>query len=148
MESVRGKSPERSEKKNVSEEQGVVREVLQRALSLGLSSLFSTQETVRKAMGEAMPPEWIDFASEQSNRARQEFIDRLSAQIEGVIQRIDVKELVESVMQGRTVEVKASIKILPPKEAAGRKRNPEATSYEISVTPKKTKAPGSIAKKP
>lgn len=144
MRSERGKQPASPEKNFSSSEQGVVQEILQRALSLGLSSLFSTQETVRKAMGEAMPPEWVDFASEQSNRARQEFIDRLSTQIEALIQRIDVKELVETVMQGRTVEVKASLKILPPK---GSKRDAEATSYEISVTPKKSKAPGSISRK-
>ncbi len=147
MESVRGKPHRLPEEKKASEEQGAVREVLQRALSLGLSSLFTTQETVRKAMGEAMPPEWIDFASEQSNRARQEFIDRLSTQIEGVIQRIDVKELVETIMEGRTVEVNASIKISPPKKNPGQKQSAEPTSYEISVKPKKPKAPGSIAKK-
>ncbi len=144
MGSERGEQPVSSEKKFSNSDPSAMQEVLQRALSLGLSSLFSTQETVRKAVGEAMPPEWIDFASEQSNRARQELIERIATQIEALIQRIDVKELVESVMQGRAVEVKASIKILPPK---GSKHSAEATSYEISVAPKKSKAPGSISRK-
>ncbi len=144
MSADRGKEPCSSNEnpEELADEQGIVQDVLKRALSLGLSSLFSTQETVRKAVGEAMPPEWVDFASDQGSRARQEFIDRLSDQIEGVLEKVDVNEIVDTVMKGRTLEVKASLKILPPKG-----NNNDTTSYEVSVKPTKKRAPGSIKKK-
>ena len=57
---------------------GRIPELLRRGLSLGFSGLFMTEEAVRRAFGDTVPRDWIDFATEQSTRTRSEFIERLS----------------------------------------------------------------------
>ena len=60
---------------------GRIPELLRRGLSLGFSGLFMTEEAVRRAFGDTVPRDWIDFATEQSTRTRSEFIERLSGEI-------------------------------------------------------------------
>jgi len=91
----------------------VVPELLRRALTLGLSSFFTTNEAVRRALGEAVPKDWIDFAVDQSERTRAEFIDRLAGELARTLENIDLAAIAERVLAGRTIDVKAQIKLLP-----------------------------------
>jgi len=45
---------------------GLVPDLLRRAIGLGVSGLFTTEEMVRKTFGESVPREWVDFAAAQA----------------------------------------------------------------------------------
>jgi hypothetical protein len=90
-----------------------VPELLRRALTFGLSGFFTTNEAVRRALGEAVPKDWIDFAVEQSERTRAEFIERLAGEIARGLEAVDLAALLERVLEGRTVDVRAQIRLLP-----------------------------------
>ena len=95
-----------------------VPELLRRALTFGLSGFFTTNEAVRRALGEAVPKDWIDFAVDQSERTRAEFIERLAGEIARSLEAVDLAAVLERVLEGRTVDVRAQIRLLP-KEPGG-----------------------------
>jgi hypothetical protein len=90
-----------------------VPELVQRAVTLGLSGLFATNEAVRRALGEAVPREWIDFAVDQSEKTRAEFIERLAGEMARTIESLELVEMAERLLEGRTVEIRAQIQLLP-----------------------------------
>lgn len=91
----------------------IVPELVQRAFTLGLSGLFATNEAVRRALGDAVPREWIDFAVDQSERTRAEFIERLAGEMARTIESLELVEMAERLLEGRTVEIRAQIQLLP-----------------------------------
>jgi hypothetical protein len=86
-------------------------DLLRRGLALGLSGLFLTEEAFRKAFGDTVPRDWMDFVTEQSARTRSEFLERLSAELGRVLESVDLVQLLDAVVTGRTIEVKAEIRI-------------------------------------
>jgi hypothetical protein len=86
-------------------------EFARRALAMGLSGFFFTEETVRKALGDTVPKDWVEFATEQSNRTREAFLERLSAEIARSLGQTDILAIVRQLLDGKTVEVKAQIRL-------------------------------------
>lgn len=94
-------------------------EFMRRALSLGLSGFFLTEEAVRRALGDTLPKDWIDFAVEQSERTRREFLERLSFEIGRAFENADMGSVLRELLEGRTLEVKAEIRLREPEDGRG-----------------------------
>jgi hypothetical protein len=109
---------------------GLFPDLLRRGLALGLSGLFLTEEAFRKAFGDTVPRDWMDFAAEQSARTRSEFLERLSAELARVLESVDLAQLLDSLVTGRTIEVKAEIRI-GDREASTDRRGP-SLNFSIS----------------
>jgi hypothetical protein len=90
---------------------GRIPELLRRGLTLGFSGLFMTEEAVRRAFGDTVPRDWIDFATDQSTRTRSEFLERLSGEIARSLEAIDLVEILDTLLSGRTLEVRAEIRM-------------------------------------
>ena len=88
-------------------------DLLRRALTAGLSGILNTNEAVRRAVGEAMPREWVEFAVDQSERTRSEFIERLAGELARTLESLELVDMAERFFEGRTIEVKAQIQLLP-----------------------------------
>jgi hypothetical protein len=86
-------------------------DMARRALAFGLSGFFFTEETFRKALGDTLPKDWQDFAIEQSERTRKEFLERLTFEIAQSIEKIDVARVLDQLLEGRTIEVKAQLRL-------------------------------------
>jgi hypothetical protein len=93
-------------------------EMMRRAVAVGLSGFFLTEEAIRKAVGDTLPRDWADFAVEQSERTRSELMDRLSVELSRTMENLDVTELFGQLVEGRTIEVKAEIRLKPRDEEA------------------------------
>jgi hypothetical protein len=91
-------------------------DLLRRALGLGFAGLFSGEEFLRKTLGDTVPREWVEFATEQGERARRDFAERVSAELGKSLQSVDLQQLAERLLQGHTVEVSARIRFLPREE--------------------------------
>lgn len=89
---------------------GLVPELLRRVLALGFSGFFLTEGAMRKALGDTLPKEWIDFAVDQSARTRNEFLERLAAEIARSAETVDLGALADRLLEGHTIEVKAQIR--------------------------------------
>ena len=90
--------------------------LLRRALGLGIASFFSGEEVLRKALGDTVPREWVEFAAAQSERTRRDFAERLAAELGKSLRSIDLEELATRLLQGHTVEVSARVRFLPRAE--------------------------------
>ena len=97
---------------------GGIPELVRRALAAGFSGVFMTGEALRDALGDSLPREWADFAADQSARTRSEFIERLSIEMGRAIEGVDWAVVLAALLEGRTLEVTAQIR-LGEKDAAG-----------------------------
>jgi hypothetical protein len=103
-------------------------EMMRRAVAMGLSGFFLTEEAIRKAVGDTLPQDWADFAVEQSERTRNELMERLGAEVARTFASLDVAEMLGQLAEGRTFELKAEIRLKPrneeeapkPRETPGR----------------------------
>jgi hypothetical protein len=99
---------------------GGLPDIVRRALSLGLSGFFLTEEAVRKALGDTLPKDWADFASERSERMQAEFVERLSYELGRAVENMDFAAVLTQLLEGRTLEVKAQLRLTPAED--GRQR--------------------------
>ena len=97
---------------------GFLPDLLRRGLTLGFTGLFLTEEAVRKALGDSVPRDVLEFMLDQSQRMRAEFLDRISKEFGRVLDRIDPVEVARRLLEGRTVEVSARFRLLPRRERA------------------------------
>jgi hypothetical protein len=99
---------------------GRVPDLLRRVIGLGFSGFFLTEEVVRKALGDSVPREWVDFAAQQSERTRRELIDRVAGEVGRALDGTDLPQLVERLLRGHTLEVTARVRFVPREEGSER----------------------------
>ena len=95
------------------EADGPVGEIIRRVAAMGLSSFFTTETALRKAFGETVPKDWVDFANDQSERSRQEFFDRMAAEMRKAVEQIDFAEILETLLADRSIEIETKIRLHP-----------------------------------
>jgi hypothetical protein len=118
---------DQTENQDTAGRRPAIPELVRRALTLGLSGFFLTEEAVRKALGDTLPKDWTDFAADQSERTRKEFLERLSYEIAQSFEKIDLAAILEKLLEGRTLEVKAQIRL------AAKERGRGSGKLDISV---------------
>ncbi|MDX1648584.1 MAG: hypothetical protein R3263_01900 [Myxococcota bacterium] len=99
------------------ESAGFFPDLLRRGLTLGFTGVFMTEEAVRRALGDSVPRDLIDYFVAQSDRTRAELLDRLSREFGRVLSSLDPAEVARRLLEGRTVEVKASFRLVPDPRA-------------------------------
>ena len=110
------KRGERTREGPADETAGFFPELLRRGLSIGFTGFFMTEEALRRALGESAPREMIEFVVTQSERMRNEFLDRLSREVGKALTAMDPVELARRLLEGRTVEVSARIRFVDKNE--------------------------------
>jgi hypothetical protein len=70
-----------------------------------------TEEALRRALGDSVPRDWIEFFVEQSDRTRGELVDRLSKEFGRVLSALDPVEVMRRFLDGQTLEVSAKIRL-------------------------------------
>ena len=86
-------------------------DLLRRGLTMGFTGLFMTEEALRRALGDTLPRDWMEFMVEQSEKTRAELLDRLSREFGRVISAFDPVEILRRLLDGQTIEVSARIKL-------------------------------------
>jgi N-acyl-D-aspartate/D-glutamate deacylase len=103
-------APDRQD--GTKEDQPALADLARRALTLGLSGLFFTESTIRKALGDTLPKEWSDFAVNQSERTRKEFLERLTFELAQSLEKVDLASVMAELMRGRTLDISARIRLV------------------------------------
>ena len=110
--------PEADAKKSAQNEgadpqqrRGAIPELMRRAIGLGLTGFFTTEEAVRRALGDTVPKDWTDYIAESSDRTRSEFLDKLSREIAGALKEIDLAAVLQQLLEGQTLTVNAEIRL-------------------------------------
>ena len=110
---------DQTENQDTAGRRPAIPDLVRRVLTLGLSGFFLTEEAVRKALGDTLPKDWTDFAADQSERTRKEFLERLSYEIAQSFEKIDLAAILEKLLEGRTLEVKAQIRLAAKEPGRG-----------------------------
>lgn len=124
-----GEGPASSQEAVGTESLTGVPDFLRRAMAIGLSGFFTTETALRKALGDTVPQDWLDFAAEQSDRTQKELYDRLSAEFGRVLDNVDFVQFAEALLEGRTLEVEARIKLGPKAEG-----KPDAAENRVRIS--------------
>lgn len=88
-------------------------DLFRRALALGLSGIFTTEEAFRRALGDTLPRDWVDFAVDQSERTRSEFVNRLAGELARVVETMDLEEIARRLLSENRVELKIEMRLVP-----------------------------------
>ncbi len=91
-------------------------DLVRKALELGFTGLFTTEQTIRRALGDSVPKEWVDFVTDQSERTRTDFTDALVKELRRSLDNLDLVETLDQFLSGRTIELSTQIRILPRAE--------------------------------
>jgi hypothetical protein len=105
------KEPATPEDAEEQESLRAIPELMRRAIALGLTGFFTTEEAVRRALGDTVPKDWTDYISESSDRTRSEFLDRLSREIARTLKDIDLAAVLQELFEGRTLRVNAEFSL-------------------------------------
>jgi hypothetical protein len=108
---------------NPEETTGLFPDLLRRGMSLGLTGFFMTEEALRRALGETAPREMIEFVIAQSEKTRADFLDRMSREFGKALSAMDPIEVAKRMLEGRTIEVSATIRFVEDERA--KKKQPE-----------------------
>jgi len=108
---VQLKEPEKPEDEEAQESLRAIPELMRRAIALGLTGFFTTEEAVRRALGDTVPKDWTDYIAESSDRTRSEFLDRLSHEIARTLKDVDIAAVLQQLLQGRTLRVNAEFSL-------------------------------------
>lgn len=93
------------------DELGPVPDLIRKLAALGLSGFFTTENALRRALGDTVPKEWADFAADQSERTRIEMLDRLSSEIGRVMENVEFGDVLANLLEGRSIEINAKIRL-------------------------------------
>jgi hypothetical protein len=126
----RGEPPEDATPRG--EPGGRVPDLLRRVVGMGFSGLFLGEEVVRRALGETLPRDWVDFAAAQSERTRRELIDRVAGEIGRTLDGVNLQDLAERLLRGHAIEVTARVRFVPP-EDAGEATTGQRRSLRIAI---------------
>ncbi len=102
---------------------GFLPELLRKGLTIGFTGLFMTEEAVRRALGDSVPRDMLEFVLEQSERTRGEFLDMLSREFGRAISALDPVEVAKRLLEGRTIEVTAQFRLVPEKSKKEEERS-------------------------
>lgn len=109
-------------------------ELFRRAFTLGLSGIFTTEEAFRRALGDTVPRDWVDFAVGQSERTRSDFTSKMAEEMARVIESMDLEAILRSVLADHRVELKAEIQLVPrEKEQSSRKSGKSGAAAKVSI---------------
>jgi hypothetical protein len=114
------RAAKREDAEDQEESLGAIPELMRRAIALGLTGFFTTEEAVRRALGDTVPKDWTDTIAESSDRARSEFLDKLSREIARTLKEVDLAAVLQQLLEGQTLTVNAEIR-LGDDSATGRK---------------------------
>jgi hypothetical protein len=104
---------EREEARRAGIFEALLHEAIRRTASVGFSSFFATEDAVRRAFNDAVPRDWVDYASRQSTELRAEMIDRMQTEFGAWLRSIDLAQVVGKVLAENDVELKISLSSTP-----------------------------------
>jgi hypothetical protein len=120
-----------------AEKSALIPDLFRRAFTLGLSGIFTTEEAFRRALGDTVPQDWVDFAVDQSDRTRTEFSGRMAEELGRILEATDLGEVLAQLLANHTVEVKAEFRLVPTDEvttdAKGEKSSRSRASATVSM---------------
>lgn len=114
---------------------GAIPDMVRRMVTLGLSGFFTTEEALRRAVGDTIPQDWVDFAADQSEKTRRDFGDAVAREVGKALAEVDLAEVLGAMLESRPIEIQARVRLLPADEAGDRAAHFDRMSLEFADSP-------------
>ena len=99
---------------------GVLPELTRRLLSAGVGAYFLTEETIRRAVGEArLPRDVANQVVQGAQRRKDDLFNYVKRELGQVIENIDIQGELRRFLQDHNVKVSAEIEFVPKQRPAG-----------------------------
>jgi hypothetical protein len=85
--------------------ESLFQEAIRRATGLGISGLASTEEAVRKAVNDRVPPDWLRFLGEQGGELRKELLDRVGTELAAFLRSPELDARLRQLLQDYEVRI-------------------------------------------
>ena len=107
---------------------GLVPDFVKKMAVAGLGAVFMTEEGIRNLAGQLkLPKEALSFVLGQAERTKDEVGRVISEEVRRFLQSDKLREELLKALSSMTIEVKASVRLLPNEES------PKVTVQDISV---------------
>jgi hypothetical protein len=93
--------------------EALFQEAVRRAAQLGMSTFFTTEEAVRRAFSESVPPDWLDYLNRQGTDIRGELLERMSREFGEWLQTIDMPQIMSKLLEEHDFELRISVSARP-----------------------------------
>ena len=104
-------------------------EFVRRGASLGFTSFFLTEEAVRRAFSERVPPEWLDFMSRQRDEIRADVVDRVTKEFGQWLRGLDLTKLADEFFEA--YEISATVELRARRKSPAEGDEAPSTSLKI-----------------
>jgi hypothetical protein len=84
-------------------------EAVRRAAQLGISTFFSTEEAVRRAFSESVPPDWLDYLNRQGTDLRGELLERMSREFGEWLRQVDMAQIMSKLLEEHEFDLRISV---------------------------------------
>lgn len=84
-------------------------EAVRRAANLGISTFFTTEEAVRRAFSESVPPDWLEYLNRQGTDLRSELLDRMSREFGEWLRQVDMAQIMSKLIEEHDFDLRISV---------------------------------------
>jgi len=100
--------------------QGKATDFVKKVLTVGMGTLFLTEESLRGMVSEfKLPKELLAGILESANKTRKEFLGNLSQDLMSrVSEKMDARALIDEILEKNEIEVNMKISFKPKKDGA------------------------------
>lgn len=97
--------------------EGLVPEVVRRALLTGIGAIFLTEDGIRKAIADLpVPKDAVDTVLNRANHTKTQVLDLVGREVRAFLGKIDIGAEVERLLTSLTLEIKTDIRFIPNAE--------------------------------
>lgn len=110
-------------------------ELVKKVLTVGVGAIFLTEENLRAMVSEfKLPKELITGVLDSASKSKNEFFAKLSTDVmDRIMERVDVKDLVQELLTKNEIELSVKIRI-KPKEPATSDGRPDGEASAEGAT--------------
>ena len=103
--------------------ESLFQEAVKRATGLGISGLASTEEAVRRAVGDRLPTDWVQFFSDRGEGLRQELMDRLTSEFGQFLRSDEFEDKLRRLISDFDFDVSVRVSARPKRASSDRNRD-------------------------
>ncbi len=99
--------------------EGIVPEIVRKAVASGIRSVFSSEEGIRGMLSDLVPKEILTYAATQLESIRGELLRMVSDELRGFLDRVNLGQEIQKALTALSLEVRMEVRFLPNDKGGG-----------------------------
>lgn len=125
---------ERGGERKRSRLEGMVPDIVKKAMVSGLGAIFMTEETIRTTLSD-MPKEAVNFLVNQADQTKEQLLNLIAHEVREFLESADLSEELAKVLARLTLDIRTQIRFVPSEGTEGLALRPDL-EYDVQVSRK------------